>query len=147
MEDHRLERSTSCQILAWSPWQKESRSTFQKVLQADMAHVWRVLHTTQTQTKERLQTRVPELKVNPARVAHCAREIAITTSAPLVWWRLKDIFVETPSGGQPSGGAPPARQRRMPELAMTMTMTMTMTHSDKVFTYAQPLLTPITLYG
>ena len=31
--------------------------------------------------------------------------------------RLKDIFVETPSGGQPSGGAPPARQRRMPELA------------------------------
>ena len=30
---------------------------------------------------------------------------------------LKDILVETPSGGQPSGGAPPARQRRMPELA------------------------------
>ena len=30
---------------------------------------------------------------------------------------LKDIFVETPSGGMPSGGAPPARQRRRPELA------------------------------
>ena len=59
---------------------------------------------------------VSEVKVNPAGGAPCAREIAVTTSA-LVWWRLKDIFVGTPSGGQPSGGAPPARQRRMPELA------------------------------
>ena len=61
-------------------------------------------------------TRVPKLKVNPAGGAQCDREIAVTTIAPLIWWQLKDIFVETPSGGQPSGGAPPGRQRRNPEL-------------------------------
>ena len=44
-----------CQIPALSCWQKGSRSTRQKVLWADMAHVWRVLHSTLTQTKERLQ--------------------------------------------------------------------------------------------
>ena len=41
-------------------------------------------------------TRVPELKFNPTGQAiPCAREIAVSTST-LVWWRPKDIFVETP---------------------------------------------------
>ena len=81
----------------------------------DGACVARTAH--QADSEERTSpTRVPKLKVNPAGNAQCALEIAVTTST-LVWWGLKDIFMETPSGGQPSGGAPPARQRRMPELA------------------------------
>ena len=93
MEDRRLERSTSCQILAWSRRQKRSIRTFQKLLRADMAHVWRELHTTVrgfclADSFERTsRTRVPELKVNPARGAPYTREIGVHTSAPLVWWR------------------------------------------------------------
>ena len=116
MEDRRLERSTSCEILAWSLWQKDRDEPSESTPGEHGACVSRTAHHA---VEERTSpTRVPKLKVNPARGAHFAREIGVNMSAPPVWWRLKDIFMDTPSEGQPSGGALPARQRRMPELAV-----------------------------
>ena len=75
-------------------------------------HMCRAYYTPHADSDGRASpSRVPKPKVNPAGGAPCAQEIGVNTSAPLVWWRLKDIFVETPSGGQPSGGAPPGKGR------------------------------------
>ena len=106
MEDRRLERSTSCQILAVESLEKRVETYLSESTPGGHgACVARTAHHADSGWKETSPTRVPKLKVNPAGGAHCAREIGVNTSAPLVWWRLKDIFVETPCGGQPSGGA------------------------------------------